>query len=142
MILEGENQEIELIVQGYEFPKINDNFWDNNWLMIYCRKTINGKTVSGSFPCCLTTELESLQKLLEQFRNGRIASVEWGGTEPNFEIYLNKDNLLEIFFYHENGIESFDEAVKFRKTASNNDIESLIGFCRDGLKKYPIRACT
>lgn len=141
MILKGENQEIELVVEGYEFsdPVLKNNFWDWNWLMLYCKKTIEGKTVKGRFACFVTTELKCLQDLLEQFLNGEIECVEWNGTEPNFQITLHKNRLLEIYFYSEGSSETFDGVKIFRKLADLEDIKNLIKFCEDSLSKYPIR---
>lgn len=151
MILKGDNQEIELMIEGYEYsnPKLN-NFWDYNWLMLYCRKTIKGETVSGRFASFLTTELKQLMDLLLQFLNNEIECVEWGGTEPNFWLLLEKDGLfrqstqelvasLEIYFYSESGPEKFDEVKIFRKWVDKEDVKQLIDFCEDSLKKYPIR---
>jgi len=152
MILKGENQEIEIAVEGYEFPNQlrKNNFWDCNWLMLYCRKTIKGKTVEGKFPCFLTTELKRLQDLLEQFLNGEAECVEWNGIEPNFQLYLHKNMLLELFFYSEQSgqvplygqgasQEILDGVIIFRKQASYEDIQNFIQFCEDSLNKYPIR---
>ena len=140
MILKGDNQEIELLVEGYEYPNLkSNNFWDYNWLMLYCRKTIKGETVSGRFACFVTTELNRLRSLLLQFFYDEIECVEWGGTEPNFQILIEKEGFLEIYFYSESGPEKFNAVKIFRKYAEKEDVKQLIDFCEDSLKKYPIR---
>lgn len=143
MILKGDEQEIELIIEGYEYiePK-SDDFWDKNWLMLYCRKTFGSHTICGRFPCFLTTELIRLHEMLQQFLCGEICYVEWGGTEPNLSISLHREKntcMLEIFFYPENGTESFDEVKVFRKNAVKEDIVQLINFCEENISKYPVR---
>lgn len=47
--------------------------------------------------------------------------------------------MLEIFFYPENGTESFDEVKVFRKNAVREDIVQMINFCEENISKYPVR---
>lgn len=142
MILKGDNQEIELEIKGYQFPKITNNEWDNNWLVLYCRKTFNGHTIRGTFPCFVTTELIRLHNMLRQFANRESDFLEWGGTEPNFYISIQRTRehcVLEIFFYPENGTEDYEDVKLFRKNATDEDIQSLIEFCTVNISRYPVR---
>ncbi len=134
-VLKNGRQEIELHVKGYECPAPTDSYWDNNWLVLSCRSTARGRTVCGEFPCFMTMELGRLQICLEQFQNGVIPSVFWNGTEPNFVVILRKNRLLHIFFHAER--ENFK--IIFRKRATAQDVQTLIDFCADSLRSYPVR---
>ena len=137
MILKNDKQEIKLVIEGYEYPEPElNNFWDYNWLMIYCEENRDGKIISGRFACFTTTELKRLQILLEKFLNKEIECVEWNWTEPNCQILLQKDYTLEIFFYSE-CFPCVD--IAFKKKASYKDIKIIIDFCIDSLLKYPVR---
>ena len=142
MKLTGENQEIEMRVLGYECPQPRKSYWDNNWLMIGCRKRSGEHEISGSFPCCLTVELARLRRLLKEILDGTRDEFQWGGTEPNLTISLErKENgyALSIFFYLENGMESFDQVRPFQKNASEEEVEMLVRFCDEALTRYPER---
>ena len=135
IILENDTQEIELSVKGYEVAMPTESYWDNNWLVLSCRLTGNGKSVYGEFPCFMTMELQRLKTLLEQYQSGTLPHVSWNGTEPNFAVYLRQNHLLTIFFH---GKEA-DCEMTFRKYATAKDEEKLIGFCSDSLSLYPVR---
>lgn len=133
--LTNNNQEIELTVKGYECPQLSKYYSDNNWLVLSCQSTSGDKTICGEFPCFMTMELQRLQILLEQFQSGMLPAVSWNGTEPNFVITLQEDRMLNIFFDAENG----DDTVTFSKYATAQDVKTLIAFCADSLRLYPIR---
>ena len=135
LTLTNDNQEIELIIKGYQFPQLTKYFSDNNWLTLSCRSITDDKTICGEFPCFMTMELQRLQVLLEQFQSGVLASVSWNGTEPNFSITLHENRLLNIFFDAENG----DSIVTFCKYATVQDVKNLIIFCAESSKLYPVR---
>lgn len=135
LILKNNNQKIELAVKGYECPLTGKSYWDNNWLVLSCQSTENGISRYGEFACFITTELQYLKMLLEQFQSGTLPSVSWNGTEPNFVINLDQDYLLTIYFYAENDYWE----ITFHKYATTEDIENLIDFCSDSLRRYPFR---
>lgn len=139
MILFNGNQKIEFCVAGYEFDEICECWYDNNWLMLKCRVTVDNNIIEGIFPCFLTTELQNLQDLLKKYSDNSINSIDWSGTEPNFSIEIHENKLLEIFFYPENGTVEFNEVKKFKKYITNQDIQTLIQFCKDSLQQYPVR---
>ena len=124
-----------MAVKGYEALTPTKSYWDNNWLVLSCKSTENGESMYGEFPCFMTMELQRLKMLLEQFQAGALSSVSWSGTETNFAVYLCQDHLLTIFFYAEH--EGFK--TTFRKYATAEDVEELIGFCSDSLRLYPVR---
>lgn len=90
--------------------------------------------MSGEFPCFLTIELHRLKMLLEQFQSGALSSISWNGTEPNFTLNINQDYLLTIYFCDEKDCE-----ISFQKYATTEDVEGLIRFCLDSLRRYPVR---
>lgn len=135
LILSNGRKKIELNVIGYEFPTLRESYWDNNWLVLSCRSTTRHKSIYGEFPCCMTMELRNLQTHLEQFQSGVAASVSWNGTEPNLVVTLRKHRLLKLFF----DAERENHKITFRKFATEQDVQSLIDFCADSLRKYPIR---
>ena len=135
VILKNDNQEIQLAIKGYEAPMPVKSYWDNNWLVLSCQLTEGDKSMYGEFPCFMTTELQRLKMLLEEFQSGAVPSVSWNGTEPNFAVSLSRNHLLKIFFY----AESDGWEMHFHKYATAKEIEALIDFCSDGLDLYPVR---
>lgn len=90
----------------------------------------------------MTTELIRLHNMLRQFANRESDFLEWGGTEPNFYISIQRTRehcVLEIFFYPENGTEDYEDVKLFRKNATDEDIQSLIDFCTVNISRYPVR---
>lgn len=82
----------------------------------------------------MTIELQRLKMLLEQIRSSALSSISWNGTEPNFALNIDQNYLLTIYFYDEKDCE-----ITFQKSATAEDVEGLIRFCRDGLRQYPVR---
>lgn len=139
MKLSGENQTIEFDIVGYEYDEPRKSWWDNNWLLFQCKTAINKKVIEGTFPCFLTIELQMLKEQLERYRDRKVKSFEWGGTEPNFSVEIHGNGLIEIFFYPENGMVKFGNIEKFRKIMTDEDVDMFIRFCKDRLLKYPVR---
>ena len=133
---------MELKVTGYEYPCPTRSYWDNNWLMLYCRKRFGGYTAVNRLACFLTVELKRLHCLLEEFSSGRSDGFDWGGTEPNLTVSLLRKEgrcILDILCYLEDGVEVPGEIEAFHKEASEEDIQMLKNFCMETLEQYPER---
>lgn len=67
-----------------------------------------------------------------------IVSVNVKGYEcptPNFAVTLRKNRLLHTFFHAERE----NCKITFRKRATAQDVQTLIDFCADSLRSYPVR---
>lgn len=94
MLLSNSKDTMELKVIGYEYPDIQNNAssaefnYDANWLNLYCAKDIDNKHNVGIEPCIMTTDIVRLLKLLEEYKEKRIKRIDFGGMEPNLELYV------------------------------------------------------
>ncbi|MGN0586637.1 MAG: hypothetical protein ACI4JF_05060 [Oscillospiraceae bacterium] len=139
MTLYGEHQKISIEITGYEFSEPRGNYWDDNWLTIHGETEINGTVISGEASCFFVSELALLLKKLSAYKSGEVSEFGWNGTDINLEITFSAGGVLEIFFCPENYEKSWDNIVPFRKSLESTDIDTLIEFCIDGMKKYPQR---
>ena len=96
MLLEGRNgHRLELTLTGYEFPAIEDDRWDSNWLHIRIAATSDRGSWTASHPSLLTSEAASLADWLDAIAESRDMGPELEFTEPNlaFELVAGADRV-------------------------------------------------
>src|ERR1044071_2081557 len=95
----------EMSVVGYEFPELDHEDYDSNWLMT----RIDVKHPLGSWsaidPSLLTYEMASLADWLEEISSGSRSNPDQGFIEPCLEFHIKSDTcgeeILVVKFSHE-----------------------------------------
>jgi len=144
---ENENTEFELEIAGYQFPDLESEPYDSDWLNI----TIRVKHPRGSWtttdPSLLTEEVKDLIHWLEDIADGKNVNPDEYFTEPNLHFQLpdNNANKLRVYFelecrpsWAKSTFKDDDELwVEFSVTPEilRNAAESL----RSQLQKFPTR---
>ena len=99
-LTENENTEFELEIVGYQFPDLENEPYDSDWLNI----TIRVKHPHGSWtatdPSLLTEEVEDLIQWLEAIADGKSVDSDAYFTEPNlhFQLHDNYAKKLRVYF--------------------------------------------
>jgi hypothetical protein len=91
-----EGSSFEMNIRGYQFPEVEDDKYDSNWLIV--KINVNhpkGHWVS-QYPCLLTWEVEDLAEWLSEIAYGRPAKSVLNFIEPNLEFYLENDKYTQI----------------------------------------------
>ena len=97
---EDENTEFELKIIGYQFPDLENEPYDSDWLNI----TIRVKHPRGSWtatdPSLMTDEVQDLIDWLEAIADGQTVDSDAYFTEPNLQFQLpdNDANKLRVYF--------------------------------------------
>lgn len=148
MIIYGiENQQVEIRVEGYEFPDINSSY-DDNWLSIFIDVQTKNHKWQSTFPSLLTWEIEGLVEWFETLAENK--KPKWYKlnyfTEPNlsFEILNDYTDSLKKFriifdleFRPPNSDDDTNYFIEF--WASNEELKKIAKNFETELKKYPQR---
>lgn len=148
MIIKGiENQQVEIRVEGYEFPDIK-NGYDGNWLEIFIDVKTKERKWQRTDPALLTWEVEYLIEWFETLAENK--KPKWyklnDFTEPNlsFEIINDYNESLKKFkiifdleFRPPNSDDESEYYVEF--WASNEELKKIAKDFETELKKYPQR---
>jgi hypothetical protein len=88
-LIGANGNEFELTVAGYQFPNIEDDRWDSNWLHV----AIDVRTDNGSWtstdPSLLTSDVERLASWLDSVAADRTDVSEISFLEPNLSFGLH-----------------------------------------------------
>jgi hypothetical protein len=138
---------VELVVLRYEFPDMNEDRWDSNWLVVSGRVSLAGKTWRFTDPCFTTFELAELAEWFDAIAKRRDVAPEFEFTEPNvvFAYSATPQPTLRVRFAHEsappwvkNEKDRLD-GVTIEFPLSNLDIAAITAEVRAILIEYPIR---
>ncbi len=80
----------EMTVEGYQFPDIQDEPYDSNWLLIRIHVVHSRGEWTTVDPCLLTDELEDLAKWFDAIAQGKEVEKEQNFTEPNLRFRLRE----------------------------------------------------
>ncbi len=97
---EDENTEFELEIIGYQFPHLENEPYDSDWLNItICVKHPHGSWTATD-PSLMTDEVQDLIHWLEAIADGQTVSPDCYFTEPNLQFQLpnNDANKLRVYF--------------------------------------------
>src|SRR5947209_7512259 len=98
MTLEGQGCSLHLRILGYEYPGIETDEWDSNWLVIEGRAKLQGREWQFRDPCLTTFEVEGLAAWLEAWAVGNAAANAGGFVEPNLDFARVSDEAIRISF--------------------------------------------
>ena len=151
MILRSRDlSEFELRVSGYQFPDMESDEWDANWLIVEGRiSPVDERAWEFSDPALLTWEVERLSNWLEALASGRPVEDGEDFVEPNlrFEVVGSDEDTITIRVYFE--LESRPSWF-FADVAGMNDLwvdllvdmddlRAAVRALRGDLAKYPPR---
>lgn len=97
-IFEGPTGSLRISVEGYQFPKITDDDWDSNWLIVNGDAVLDGKLWTFRDPCLTNFEIKRLADWLDQVACGKVEKAFCGFTEPNLEFEQVSDAAIRIAF--------------------------------------------
>ena len=101
MLLRGiDNTEFEMKVVGYQFPHLEHEQYDSDWLNIKIRVKLPQGSWTAIDPSLLTRELVSLTEWLESIADGKRVDSEESFIEPNlrFELLEEEPKRLRVYF--------------------------------------------
>jgi hypothetical protein len=95
--------DFKLEIEGYQFPDLETEIWDSNWLIIQINVSHPNGNWSATDACLLTYEIASLANWFEQISNGKNDKLELGFLEPALHFKLIESNgvanrALYVFF--------------------------------------------
>ena len=95
-----QEESLLLWIDGYEFPHIENEPYDSNWLNIGIEVQLKQGNWTKIFPCALTTELEQLVQWFIDIGAEKNKTDYFGFIEPNlsFEVSDSTPSVLTIIF--------------------------------------------
>lgn len=100
---QGLRSSLELTIRQYQFPDIEGDEWDSNWLVVEGSVDINGTKWTFREPCLTNFETEQLANWLEEVSIGEPSKSYCFFTEPNLEFRYQKNRQLRICLALESG---------------------------------------
>jgi hypothetical protein len=149
MKLRGDvNTEFEMRVAGYQFPHLEHEPYDSDWLNIQVRVKHSRGAWSKTDACMLTFELAHLIDWLKGLADDLPAHSEERFMEPelSFEWFGEDRNILRIYLHYSlrppwspyHGPDEEEELfVEFAVTPEG--LRNACASLHDDLKKYPVR---
>jgi hypothetical protein len=97
-VFEGPTGSLRISVERYQFPEIENDEWDSNWLMITGDAILDEKRWFFLDPCLTTFEMQRLADWLDQIVAGESERAFCGFTEPNLDFELVSGGAVRIGF--------------------------------------------
>lgn len=139
-----------LNVLGYQYPEIDNEEWDSNWLRMHMAVSVPQGSWSVADPFLLTYEVKRLADWLDAVTNDTEAENEIGFTEPNlwFEVidamgrgkYLRAHFAIECLPPWAASNEHGTEDIFAEFSLSSIDLHTAADSLRYQLSVYPQRA--
>ena len=120
VLLEGPGgARLELSLVGYQFPEIEDDRWDANWLVVRIAAIDDPDSWTAEDPCLLTWEVDALADWLDAVAaaSSPVARLEF--VEPNLVFERIEENGAGVRVW-------FD--LEFRPSGISEDEDLLIDF--------------
>ena len=92
----SEGDYIKLSIDGYQFPDMDYEYYDSNWLLINGDLSHQGSKYLFTDPCLLTRDVTKLSDWLEQVANWDANTKKLGFTEPCLSFELMPSNLIRV----------------------------------------------
>lgn len=149
-MLTGQNgHRLELELLGYQFPTIEDDEWDSNWLNIRVSATNDRGSWSATDPSLATVDVAQLADWLETIAERKEATRDLEFIEPNLAFELAETNesvRLRAWFELElrpqwapaDEVPARDLCVEIE--VSRDDLRGAADSLRDQLRRFPPRA--
>lgn len=144
-----DGQMFELRIVGYQYPHLETELYDSNWLQIEGKVTHPKGSWPFTDPCLLTYEVGELANWLDALAENRPSARNLGFTEPNLSFEFRETpfpKTLRIYLDMEawprwargKAVESEDIWVEF--PVSEEILRQAADSLRRQLEKYPQRA--
>jgi hypothetical protein len=101
MILRGDDSYLNRRIVDYQFPRITQDKWDSNWLIIDGSVRLNGRDWNFREPCLTNFEAAHLADWLEACAQGKAEKPYCNFTEPNIQFDLVEPQTMRVSFTHE-----------------------------------------
>lgn len=134
-------------VAGYQFPHLEHEEYDSDWLKINIRVRLPEGSWTSTDPSLLTWEVASLAQWLESIAEGVSAESEQSFLEPNlrFELMQSEPKTLRVYFELESrppwapsdGAGMDDLFAEF--AVNPDDLRDAASALREDLKRFPVR---
>ena len=96
-----ESSRFELKILRYEFPRIEQDKWDSNWLMIEVVASNQDGSFYGVAPCLLTWEVKRLIAWLKELKSIGKVTDEFSSMEDQVVFHFDtQTHRLKVFLYH------------------------------------------
>lgn len=146
---ENKNKLFQLTIINYQFPKIEKDYYDSNWLIINIKVKGLRESWGVTDPMLLTFEVKELARWLEDLINNNERSKDLNFIEPNlrFSKIKNTDDKAHIRVYFELEARpkwaysniAGKEDLWIDLTPTKNDLKKAIIDLKKQLNKFPIR---
>ena len=99
-LIENESTEFELEIVGYQFPDLEGEPYDSDWLNITIRVRHPRGSWTKTDPSLMTEEVQDLINWLEEIADGKTVNSDAYFTEPNlhFQLPNNSASKLRVYF--------------------------------------------
>jgi hypothetical protein len=106
VILEGANGErLELTLVAYQFPEVEDDMWDANWLEVRISAADDPDAWTADDPCLLTWEVDELADWLDAVAESRAPVAEIEFIEPSLMLErIEVDGAAVVRVWFENAL--------------------------------------
>jgi hypothetical protein len=149
MILKSESDqsEFELRLIDYQYPHIENEYWDANWLLVSIR--VNSPVASWTHidPCLMTVEVCDLANWLGDVAYNRQSRTRLHFIEPNLSFeYVTRDAGIcerRLYFSLEScppGIEAYSDEFFLPFTVTTGGLLLAANQLCASLRSFPIRA--
>jgi hypothetical protein len=146
------HSEFELTIVGYQFPKIENEMYDSNWLMISIKVTVPRGSWTATHPSLLTWEVERLADWLRAVAENEPVETEQDFIEPNLSFSIagrSRDSItLRVYCGYESkppwtraGPATLEDHQVVLKVTPD-DLKSAAESLRAQLSRFPLRAET
>jgi len=148
ILTSGKDEEFEMTVAGYEFPHLEHEPFDADWLDVHVNVIHSRGAWSKNYPCVLTWELAGLAEWLESIAETNPPYSERRFMEPElrFEWFGEGMNTLRVHLHYSlrpswspyhGPNEEKDLYVQFTLTPDN--LSQATTSLRGEIKQFPVR---
>jgi hypothetical protein len=149
MILRSDRDqsEFELRLVDYQYPHIENEYWDANWLFVSIRVTSPIASWTHTDPCLMTAEARDLANWLGDVAFNRQSRTRLFFIEPNLSFeFVGRDAdicELRLYFALESsppGIEAYSDEFFLSFTMTAEALRLAANQLCASLRSFPIRA--
>jgi hypothetical protein len=150
VLLAGENGDrLEVTVVGYEFPAIEGDEYDSNWLNIRISATNDRGSWTATHPSLTTGDVATLADWLQAIADEKDVNAKLGFLEPNlsFELVDRNDRVrLRAWFELESRPRWAHSAIAGERdlcvdlVLRRDDLRAAAASLRAQLRRFPPRA--
>lgn len=136
--------ELKLNVVGYQFPHLEKEWNDGNWLNI----DVQVKHPKGNWqktdPCLETFELEMLIEWFEKIAKGKEVEKHLYFIEPclSFEFLKSEKNCVRVYLNYEISPpwkKDFEDDFFIEFNFNDNELQRIINDLKEQIKSFPVR---